>query len=256
MNSKIYIGTSGYSHEDFRGLFYPEDVKPGDYLAYYAKRFNCVEINVTFYRLVPPKTFRVWYKETPADFRFVIKGSRYLTHIHRLVDFEEPLARFFKNAKPLGEKLLGVLWQFPPSFTRDEKDIDRLERFVKALKKHECFHSFEFRHPSWFCDQTYDLLGANTMNLCLAHSAEFTSAPRQTSDFVYLRFHGPRKLYESAYSEKEMEQWADKSIEWLEHSKFLCAFFNNDYHGFAIKNAEQLKEILERKTAVTGEGQG
>jgi uncharacterized protein YecE (DUF72 family) len=247
MKPEIYIGTSGYSHDSFKGLFYPADVKPRDYLSFYAKHFNCVELNVTFYRLIPPETFRAWHEEAPADFRFVIKGSRYITHIHRLNEFEEPLDRYFKNAKPLGPKLLGVLWQFPPSFTRDEKDTDRLVRFVQALKKHECFHSFEFRHPSWFCEQTYDLLSANNMNLCIAHSAEFaTSAPQQTCDFVYLRFHGPEKLYESEYSEKEMETWADRARQWLRHSKFLCAFFNNDYHGYAIRNAGQLKQILER----------
>jgi uncharacterized protein YecE (DUF72 family) len=253
MNTKIYIGTSGYSHSDFKGLLYPPEIKPGGYLGYYAKHFNSVEINVTFYRLVPPKSFSAWNGETPADFRFVLKGSQYITHIHRLIDFEEPLERYFKNAKPLGDKLLGVLWQFPPSFTHDEKDTDRLKGFVKALRKHECFHSFEFRHPSWFCDQTYDLLRENNMNLCLAHSAEFaTSAPQQTSDFVYLRFHGPKKLYESEYSEKEMEQWADKAGKWLQNAKFLCAFFNNDYHGFAIKNAQQLKRILEGRISQEG----
>ncbi len=198
MNQKIYIGTSGYSHDDWKGMFYPAEMKPREYLTYYAKHFNCVELNVTFYRLVPAETFRVWSEETPPDFRFVIKGSRYLTHIHRLVEFEEPLERYFANAKPLGDKLLGVLWQFPPSFTHDEKNSGRLERFVEALGKYECFGSFEFRHPSWFSAcQTYDLLEAHNMNLCLAHSAEFTSAPKQTSDFVYLRFHGPKKLYES-----------------------------------------------------------
>ncbi len=86
------------------------------------------------------------------------------------------------------------------------------------------------------------------MNLCLAHSAEFTSAPKQTSDFVYLRFHGPKKLYESEYSEKEIEAWANQARQWLANSKFMCAFFNNDYHGFAINNADQLKRILEGET--------
>jgi uncharacterized protein YecE (DUF72 family) len=249
MDSKLYIGTSGYSHDDWKGMFYPPQVRAKDYLPFYARHFNCVELNVTFYRLIPPETFLAWHNETPPDFRFVVKGSRYITHIHRLVDFEEPLERYFKNAKPLAEKLLGVLWQFPPSFTRDEKDMERFTRFVHELTKHECFHSFEFRHPSWFCDQTYDLLRKNNMNLCLAHSAEFTSAPAQTSDFVYLRFHGPKKLYESEYSEEEMEAWAGKTVEWLQHSKFVCAFFNNDYHGFAINNAQQLKKILECRTS-------
>ncbi|HUI92828.1 MAG TPA: DUF72 domain-containing protein [Chitinivibrionales bacterium] len=242
MQLKLFIGTSGYSYSHWKETFYPPDTKPRDYLAYYATRFNSVELNVTFYHLPQIKTFAGWHDKTPEDFRFVIKGSRYITHVRRLIDIEEPLTRFFSNAAPLSEKLLGVLWQFPQPFALN---IERLRRFADLLAKHRCFHSFEFRHPSWFCEETYALLRSHNMNLCIAHSGRYETAFEQTSDFVYLRFHGGQELYGSEYSEKELMEWAALARRWLGRSKFLCAFFNNDYHGYAVKNARQLREYLE-----------
>lgn len=154
---------------------------------------------------------------------------------------------FFENACNLKNKLICVLWQLPPSM---KLDLARLANFIKELKQNKIarkiLHSIEFRHKSWFNDQTYEILKKNCVNLCIADSPRWPSEEIITSDFLYLRFHGGRTLYGSEYSEDELKQWSKKAKAFSKDVNMLFTFFNNDAHGFAVRNARRFKELLEK----------
>lgn len=244
LRSDPYIGTSGYSYNHWwDGVFYPADVKPSRWLEYYAKYFNTVELNVSFYRLPKKETFEGWRKRTPENFKFVAKGSRFITHIKKLKDVEEPLEVFFKNAPGLKNKLEAVLWQLPPGL---KVDIEKLKGFCESLEKWKKIRqAFEFRHQSWFCERVYEVLRQHNFSLCVAHSGRWPPVEEVTADFVYFRFHGGGDvLYSSNYTEKELKNWAAKAKNYLKQEKDVFAYFNNDAHGYAVKNAMRLKELL------------
>lgn len=246
MVKEIFIGTSGYNYVHWKNVFYPPELPQGKWLEFYTQHFNCVELNVTFYRLPQKKVFQNWYKRSPEGFKFVIKGSRFITHIKRLQDCREALKTFFDNAKELKDKLLCVLWQLPPSLKFEDK---RLKDFVTILRKEYnfCAHSFEFRNQTWFNDLTYQILKDNDLNLCIADSPQFPKCEQITNKFLYLRFHGGSLLYGSEYSVDELNSWVNKIKRWNKRIELLLAFFNNDAYGFAVKNALQLKELLNEK---------
>lgn len=247
MLSKIFVGTSGYSYKHWSdGVFYPPKLPQGKWLEHYAQAFNTVELNVTFYRLPNKRTFEGWYKRTPGEFVFIAKGSRFITHVKKLKDCEEPLKIFFENVKGLKEKLGVVLWQLPPGL---HLDVGRLEDFCRLLNDSKVArmvrHGFEFRHQSWFGKEIYDLLEGFRFSLCVAHSSRWPCVEKATADFVYLRFHGGQILYSSDYSEEELKDWASKARGWLEQGRDVYAYFNNDAYGFAVKNAFRFRELLE-----------
>ncbi len=252
--SKIYIGTSGYSYQHWKKIFYPEDVKQNKWLEYYAQHFNTVELNVTFYRLPGEKVFSGWYNRVPKDFLFVVKGSRFITHIKKLNNCQEPLDLLMQRVKLLKEKLGVILWQLPPSLRLaiGDKDsgirIEKFEGFLKLLISYHLSHiprfSFEFRHQSWFCKEVYDLLKKYNIALCIADSPRWPLSEETTADFVYLRFHGGKELYGSNYSDKELASWAEKIKKWKK-SKDIYAYFNNDAYGYAVENAKTLKKLTQ-----------
>lgn len=243
MKKPVYIGTSGYTYAHWQGIFYPRDTPQTEWLDFYARYFNAVELNVTFYRILPEQTFKNWYNQTPQAFRFIIKGSRFITHIKKLKDVQESLEVFFKPAAGLKEKLLGVLWQFPPLF---QYDLSRLNEFIQLLKKNygNYLHSFEFRNDSWFNRETFLCLRKNNINLCIADAPHAPGAEEITSSFVYLRFHGGKTLYQSEYSQQELSAWTKKIQAWSKDTDIVFAFFNNDSQGHAVKNALILKKKL------------
>lgn len=242
------IGTSGYSYQHWeKGVFYPKGWPRNKLLEYYCQHFNAVELNVTFYRLPNLSVFKGWRKRSPADFKFVIKGSRFITHIKRLKDVKNSLKMFFKEASYLGEKLACVLWQLPASL---QCDAERLKNFIKEIRAHKqakkTYHSIEFRHQSWFCSKVYKILKEDNINLCIADSPRWPHEEVITSSLLYLRFHGGKILYASEYAEEELKKWAKKAKMLLTKTDCLFAFFNNDAQGFAIKNAKRFKELLEK----------
>jgi len=254
--SRLFIGTSGWNYPHWRDVFYPQGLGQSKWLQHYTKFFNCVELNVTFYRLVQRKTFQNWYERTPKDFYFVVKGSRFITHIKKIKDIGESLKLFIDNVIELKGKLAAILWQFPPSFSRQsfiigrdsaiagKKDLRRLESFLKLLKKTKIRQAFEFRNESCFDKEVYTLLKEYNACLCIAHSNRFPCVKEVTADFLYLRFHGGESLYSSNYSDKELKEWAAFAKKFP--NKNIFAFFNNDAYGYAIKNALKFRELLEK----------
>lgn len=244
---EIYTGTSGYSYPHWlNGVFYPEEWPKNKLLEYYCRKFNSVELNVTFYRLPNQKAFKNWYLRTPKEFRFSVKGSRFITHIKRLKDISKSVDIFFENASCLKEKLACVLWQFPASF---KYNLERLSEFISLLKKNKTAkgtrQALEFRDKSWFSGQVLSLLERNSITLCIADSQKWPSPEKAVSDFIYLRFHGGKELYSSNYSQPELKAQAKKIGPLLKDKKALFAFFNNDASGFAVKNALDFRRILE-----------
>ncbi|MCM8786663.1 MAG: DUF72 domain-containing protein [Candidatus Omnitrophica bacterium] len=240
---KIYVGTSGYIYNHWQEVFYPKNLPRYKRLEFYSQHFNTVELNVTFYKLPKESAFLGWYKKTPKNFKFVIKGWRFITHLKKLKNCQNDLEIFFKKAKYLKEKLLCVLWQLPPLLKYDKK---KLEKFILLLKKYPYYYSFEFRNGSWFNQNTYKILRENNANLCIADSPNFPNVTITTSSFLYLRFHGSTNLYSSMYSEQQLQGWVEKIKIMLkeEKIKFILAFFNNDAFGYAIKNALKFRELL------------
>ncbi|MFH1678210.1 MAG: DUF72 domain-containing protein [Candidatus Omnitrophota bacterium] len=237
----IYVGTSGWDYSHWKGVFYPQDIPKTRWLNYYTEFFNCVELNVTFYRLVNKETFLNWRRKTPADFHFVAKGPRFITHVKRLKGISQSLDLFINNALGLEEKLALVLWQLPPNF---KKDMRLLADFFKLLKKSKLRNCVEFRNETWFDKEVYELFKEYNFSLCIAHSPNFPCYKLVTAEYIYLRFHGGEILYGSNYSDRELRDWA-KFARGFKKDKDIFAFFNNDAQGFAVKNALRFKELLD-----------
>ncbi len=243
---ELLAGTSGWNYYDWKGRFYPADLKAKDYLAHYAKHFLTTEVNYSFYHLPQPTTYSNWASQVPKDFVFAVKASRFITHIRRFREVEEAWQKFLDNAAVLGQQLGPILLQLPPSFRQDTKLLEgflqdtRMRRGSKDLRL-----AFEFRHATWFDDPVYEILEQHGAALVIAHSQPYPQAPcLVTAPFVYLRFHGPGRLFASEYSREELEGWAKKIRTWLTRGMAVYAYFNNDYHGYALENAKLLGDLV------------
>lgn len=243
-NKRPRIGTSGWSYDDWReGKFYPENLKKIDELGFIAQHFSTVELNASFYHLPKKKTFQNWKKRTPDNFTFAVKASRYITHIKKLKDPADPWGNFYERAKLLGKKLGPVLVQLPPSWKKNKK---RLQNFLKTAKKNHPKLAFEFRHPSWFCDEIYDILRKNNCALVYANCGQKWPQvwKETTNDFTYIRMHGPDGSYASKYSKSQLQNLTEKLEKPLKKDKEVYVYFNNDYHGYAIENAKMIKALM------------
>jgi uncharacterized protein YecE (DUF72 family) len=240
---RVHIGCSGWVYPHWRERFYPRDVPQRAWLDYYAKHFDTVEINNTFYRLPKPSAVEGWVEHSPPGFVFAVKASRYLTHIKRLKTLDPYVDRFYEPLETLvkSEKLGTLLWQFPPNFQRD---TDRLSRALRELPAGR--HAFEFRHESWFNNEVYDLLSEHGVALVIGdESSRWISTPHvRTTDWTYLRFHHGSRGRHGNYSAAEIETWARRISQWRRDTE-VYAYFNNDWEGYAIRNAKRLKELLK-----------
>lgn len=236
---KFYLGTSGYNYKDWKGIFYPKGVPPKDWLAFYAQSYNTVEINATFYGSFPRHIFERWRDNTPPDFCFALKGSKFVTHRKKLVDIEDDLARFWESTAGIQPKLGVVLWQFAPSFKYDpDLLIGFLARLPVSIRQ-----VIEFRHESWFREETYRLLDQYRAGFVISDTSHFPTREVVTGGLVYIRYHGPEKLYASSYTDEQLSQWADKIAAYLtEHDVY--AYFNNDYDGRALRDSVRLREMV------------
>ncbi len=238
---RLFIGCSGFTYPHWRDRFYPANLAQARWFDYYCSVFASVELNVTFYRLLKPATFDRWRQQSPPGFAFSVKGSRFITHVKRLLDPDEPLERFFDGVLHLGEKLRAVLWQLPPGFTRDTA---RLERFLAALGRYSVRNALEFRHDSWCTDEIFDLCREARVALCMADWPEFITELPLTADFVYLRRHGHGGNYASRYSLDELESDAQQIRAYLKSGRDVHIYFNNDARAYAPENARELTGLL------------
>lgn len=235
----VRVGTSGWMYDQWQGVLYPSELPKKEWLSFYATFFDTVEINASFYHLPKVETFQKWYAETPPSFLFSVKASRYITHVKKLRDIEEPLARFYERVEVLKEKGGPLLFQFPPRFSFHEETFkDFLTRLSPQFQ-----YVFEFRHPSFFCDRVYELLHRYNIALCFADTPFFPYVEVVTASFVYLRLHGSQSLYTHCYTEEELCSWAEKMRGWRETKAVYC-YFDNDYLGFAVRNALTLREMV------------
>ncbi|RMG36438.1 MAG: DUF72 domain-containing protein [Planctomycetota bacterium] len=239
--SRIHVGTSGWTYSDWRGTFYPPGTKSTQLLEYYASRFDTVEVNATFYRLPTDAMIASWNRRLPQDFHLVLKGPRTVTHLKKLIDADEPLQTFLQRAAAL-EKLRVILWQLPPSLHHDPQ---RLHAFLERLPD-RWRHAVEFRHASWWNDETVRLLRSFNVAFVAVSHPELPKQILPTGDFLYLRFHGEqRPLYRYDYSDDELRAWADAVRPHL-RGRELYAFFNNDVDAHAPFNALRFRELLTR----------
>jgi len=242
MERKIYIGTSGWHYKHWLGSFYPPEIKTAGQLGYYIQNFKTVEINNSFYRLPTKETFINWKNAVPADFTFVVKASRYITHMKKLKDPAQSIANFMDNVIALGEKLGPILFQLPPGW---KINTERLKEFLRKLPKGQRY-VFEFRNDSWYHDDIYELLEKYNCAFCIYELDGHLTPLKVTADFVYIRLHGPGHKYQGSYSEQALAEWAEKCKEWNK-GKDVFVFFDNDENGYAAFNAKRLIELVGQK---------
>ena len=252
MAPEARIGCSGWQYRDWRGSFYPADLPTRAWLPYYAARFETVEVNNTFYRLPESTTFAAWRDATPASFQIAVKASRYLTHLKRLTSPAEPVRRLFSRLRALRSKLGPVLYQLPASMRRD---LPRLEQFLKRLPKRlgraagapQVRHAMEFRDPSWYVSDVFDLLRARDVALCL-HDRAGSAVPRQViGPFVYVRFHGVSGAYHGEYGARLLDAWAVWLAEHWQDGRDVYAYFNNDPGSAATRDARTLRDMVAKR---------
>ncbi len=241
---ELRIGTSGWTYASWRGVLYGKGLPQGRWLERYAEAFDTVELNATFYRLPTGEQFASWRSRTPSRFAFAVKGSRLITHIKRLNGVEEDVETFLSRVRQLGHKAAVTLWQLPPSLERDD---ERLGSFLRLLPRARARRqAVEFRHQSWYVSEVYALLERRGVGLVLPDSArrEAMTAPEihQTAPFMYLRFHCGRGS-RGEYTEAQLKAWAKRIAAWR-RERDVYVFFNNDWEGFAVRNALRLKDLL------------
>jgi uncharacterized protein YecE (DUF72 family) len=224
-------------------VFYPPRCAARHWLEFYAREFDTVEVNTTFYRLPRETAVARWVDETPAGFTFAVKVSRYVTHVKRLLDVEQHLPLLYERIRPLlrSPKAGPLLWQLPPTFAID---LDRLARALEHT--HDGLrHGFEFRHPSWFREETMTLLREHGVALVIGDRPEVHAfqAHELTADFTFVRFHHGTRGRNGNYSHAELDEWAERLERWSAEAD-VYAYFNNDWEGYAIENARFLRARL------------
>jgi uncharacterized protein YecE (DUF72 family) len=244
---RVRVGCSGWNYQSWRGRFYPRALTASRWLEYYARHFDTVEINNTFYRLPERSTFVGWRARMPATFLAAVKASRFLTHMKRLRDPEEPLDRLFTRASALGPKLGPVLYQLPGHF---RCDVPRLETFLKALpravRSRRIQHVMEFRHPSWYVPEVFRLLERRRVSLCLHDKTGSPLREPFIGPFAYVRFHGTSGDYHGSYSAHQLGQWAGRLADYAHSGRPVYAYFNNDPNAVAVDNAQTLRAEMAR----------
>lgn len=239
---RVHVGTSGWTYDDWTGPFYPKDVRGAERLSFYAEQFGTVEVNATFYRLPFQGMITAWNRRLPDRFHLVLKGPRLITHLKRLQDCTDPLKKFFDRVLPL-RTLRVILWQLPPSL---RQDLSLLQRFLELLPS-GVRHAVEFRHQSWWSEETTGLLSRYRAAFVAISHPSLPDDLEPTTDFLYLRFHGlGKQLYDYDYSRRELDAWIAK-VKPLRRGREIYAFFNNDIGARAPANAATFREMLVKR---------
>jgi uncharacterized protein YecE (DUF72 family) len=235
------IGTSGWHYQSWWGPFFPEGLKKKDALRYYASRFSATELNAPFYRTPTLDAVRAWVDQTPEDFRFAWKASRFITHWKRLSEkSDNSLELMETRLAVLGARLGPVLFQLPPQMRANR---ERLAQFLGMLSKKRRY-VFEFRHESWYAGEILDLLAEHDAALCLSDHADAPAPWQATARHVYIRGHGPSGRYHGTYPDKTLADWARDIRRWRRQKREVWCFFDNDVKSAAPADAERLKGML------------
>jgi uncharacterized protein YecE (DUF72 family) len=240
--ARIYAGTSGWVYRGWREHLYA-GVPMRRWLEVASRTFDSLEINNSFYTQISPATYARWYTETPASFRFAVKGHRFVTHYKRLRDCADSVARLRDQASTLDDKLAAVVWQLPKHFAID---LARLDEFLRTLERWNVRHALEFRHASWFVGAVADRLRAAGVAVCLGDAPDFPMWREVTTDFVYVRLHGHTRKYASSYSPASLRAWADSALRWRDEARDVFIYFDNDAEGHAVANARALARFIGR----------
>jgi len=255
-----HVGCSGWHYEHWRGRVYDEHLPTSAWLGEYALRFATVEINNSFYRLPSEHTFASWREQVPRGFLFAVKASRFLTHIKRLRDPEEPLERFFAHARPLGPTLGPVLYQLPPRWFPDE---ERLRHFLDVLperiapgSRHRVFHVLEFRDARGYEPWVIELLHDHGVAMCVHDMPGSASPLLVTGPILYLRLHGHGKKYGGSYPDAVLAEWAAWIARATASGRDAFVYFNNDMNGYAVSDATRLRAMLEQHAPAAPRGAG
>jgi uncharacterized protein YecE (DUF72 family) len=241
----VRIGCSGWQYTHWRGDFYPAELPQSRWFAHYALTFDTVEINNTFYRLPPADTFARWHEQAPRHFVYAVKASRFLTHMKKLKDPEEPIARFFDRAQQLGPRLGPVLYQLPP---RWPPDLPRFEHFLAQLPR-AVRHVVEFREPSWYDERVYELLRRHNVALCLHDMQGSASGRVVVGPCIYVRFHFGTRKYGGRYEDRRLDEWAAWLSARATDGMDVFAYFNNDTGGHAPRDAVRLRQRVRQHLA-------
>ncbi|HEY6230314.1 MAG TPA: DUF72 domain-containing protein [Pyrinomonadaceae bacterium] len=254
---KVYIGTSGFTYKSWNAHFYPPELPARLQLEFYATQFPTVEINTTFYRLPGESMVKGWAKRVPKTFVYALKGSRFITHMKKLANLDEPVKRprfgrakipkgngldiYFERIKGVKARAGVILWQLPPML---QIDLPRLDDFLQQLKKYRYRHAVEFRHASWYEDKTFDLLRKHNVAHVALSTLNMPQVRIATADIVYVRFHGLEGGFAHDYTRAELEPWAKFCREESEAGRTVFAYFNNDVNVRAPQNAKMLIQMV------------
>ena len=256
MGTQIFIGTSGWHYNDWIGTFYPADVVGYHELTYHARFFNTVENNSSFYRIASEPTYKTWDKMTPPNYKFSIKLNKQITHINKLQLSEEVRERvkyILDATQVLGRKIGALLIQLPASF---KYDIEKLDIFLNFLTREVQSRPFvfdlaiEFRNRYWFAEEVFMALRKYNVALVAANSSRYPGMRQLTADIAYIRMHGPAKLFASSYSDEQLQELAGYIKNISSDVERVYVYFNNDFHGYAIKNAQTLQTFLKEQWQV------
>jgi len=240
MAGEAYIGTSGWHYKHWVGIFYPEKISPQEMFAFYAKHFHTVEINNSFYHLPEASTFISWRENSPKDFIFAVKASRFITHMKKLKAPKTSTDKFFVRVEKLERKLGPILFQLPPGWNLN---LERFAAFLETLPN-EHRYTFEFRNQSWLVKEVLDLLSKHNAAFCIYDLAGFETPPHVTADFVYVRLHGPGGKYQGDYPMSKLRRWATHARKWIREGRDTFVYFDNDQQAFAVKNAQELMKLI------------
>jgi uncharacterized protein YecE (DUF72 family) len=237
---RVHVGCSGWVYRHWKGGFYPAELPQKRWFEHYARDFDTVEINASFYRVPLVSTFDGWREKAPPGFRYAVKANRFMTHMKKLIDCEVPLAEFIELARRLGPTLGPILYQLPPSL---HLDLARLKAFLKRLPP-DLEHVVEFRHKSWYEEDVLALLDQYGCGF-VAHDLKGLKSPRWASGrTAYVRFHGAGGKYWGRYSDEALLEWTDWIAEQSRRCRTCWCYFNNDIHGHAIDDARTLKSMV------------
>jgi uncharacterized protein YecE (DUF72 family) len=231
---ELRIGTSGWQYDHWNERFYPPDLRKSEWFGFYAEHFDTVEVNNTFYHLPDAATFDQWKEAAPGGFRYAVKFSRYGSHLKKLKDPADGIGKFLDRAERMGALLGPILVQLPPHWGAD---VERLDAFLKSAPRRHRW-AVEFRDESWLCDEVFDVLRNRGAALCI-HDMIADHPRKITADWAYLRFHG--KHYGGSYSHQALTAEAKRIKALLADGRDVYAYFNNDQHGYAVKNAIDLR---------------